>query len=135
MLNYHRIKWKRIIKNTFQQSPSCIVVLTHPNVFFALLEDIEHRRDTKDFCLFTKENKETEKKSLDLLLHERSFFLLCEVVLSYSLYLVPTSICVRKATFKRPENRETTWYNNKPVRERPKVSFSFVSFWHSKIQL
>ena len=48
-----------------------VIIVT---LLYALLQDIEHRWGTKDFCLFTKENKETQKKSLDLPLHERSFF-------------------------------------------------------------
>ena len=104
-----------------------------PKRFFALLEDIEHRRDTKDFCLFTKENKETEKKSLDLLLHERRSFFLCDVVLCrvYDWWPVSKLGWSHKSIKCCIYLKHLRGIKNKLGRENQKFHPFVLSFWHS----
>ena len=114
------IQWKSIMKNTFINDDT---LLLNWMLCFKAQHTMEKHNQRILSVHKGKQRNWKKKKSLDLLLHERSFFLLCEVVLSYSLYLVHLMFVFVTGTFKCPENKGTTWYKNKPVREKPKVSF------------
>ena len=105
MVNYHGIKNENETNKKFRNAhiiANCFatVVLNHPNVFSSLrcLKSLNNVETPKDFCLLTKENKEnSKKKSLDLLLHERRFFLLYSQMLLSTIFITG-DFCIIFAT-------------------------------------